>query len=98
MDPSQTPIIINRSNVMGTPVMQSVNAMTLQSLQNMHSRQAHPQSKYAELLAVIEDMGRDMRPTYAGSKSSTERLKRGIIHARALVRECLVEAERSSRL
>ncbi|XP_078680171.1 cyclin-dependent kinase 2-associated protein 1-like isoform X2 [Branchiostoma floridae x Branchiostoma belcheri] len=56
-----------------------------------------PQSKYAELLAVIEDLGKDIRPTYAGSKSSTERLKRGIIHARALVRECLMETERSAR-
>ncbi|XP_072029022.1 cyclin-dependent kinase 2-associated protein 1-like [Amphiura filiformis] len=56
-----------------------------------------PQSKYAELLAVIEDMGRDIRPTYSGSRTATERLKRGIIHARALVRECLAETERSAR-
>ncbi|CAN0326644.1 unnamed protein product [Lampetra fluviatilis] len=56
-----------------------------------------PQSKYAELLAVIEELGRDIRPTYAGSKSATERLKRGIMHARALVRECLAETERSAR-
>ena len=37
------------------------------------------------------------RPCYAGSKSSAERLKRGIVYARILVRECLVEAERSAR-
>ena len=62
-------------------------------------KQAHqaPQSKYAQLLAVIEDMGKDIRPTYAGSKSSAERLKRGIVHARILVRECLLETERSAR-
>ncbi|XP_032803323.1 cyclin-dependent kinase 2-associated protein 1 isoform X1 [Petromyzon marinus] len=62
--------------------------------------QQPPQSKYAELLAVIEELGRDIRPTYAGSKSATERLKRGehsIMHARALVRECLAETERSAR-
>lgn len=53
-------------------------------------------SKYAQLLAVIEEMGRDLRPTYAGSKSSAERLKRGIVHARVLVRECLLETERSA--
>lgn len=47
--------------------------------------------------AVIEDMGKDIRPTYAGSKSSAERLKRGIVHARILVRECLLETERSAR-
>lgn len=54
-------------------------------------------SKYAQLLAVIEEMGRDIRPTYSGSRSSAERLKRGIVHARILVRECLVETERSAR-
>lgn len=54
-------------------------------------------SKYAQLLAVIEEMGKDLRPTYAGSKSSAERLKRGIVHSRILVRECLMETERSAR-
>lgn len=58
---------------------------------------AQSQSKYSQLLGVIEDMGRDIRPTYAGSKSSAERLKRGIVHARILVRECLMECERSAR-
>lgn len=63
----------------------------------LQSQQQVPQSKYAQLLAVIEDMGKDIRPTYAGSKSSAERLKRGIVHARILVRECLLETERSAR-
>ena len=44
-------------------------------------------SKYSQLLAVIEEIGKDIRPTYAGNKSSAERLKRGIVHARILVRE-----------
>jgi len=62
------------------------------------NQQGQPaQSKYGQLLSVIEDMGKDIRPTYACSKSSAERLKRGIIHARILVRECLMEIERSSR-
>lgn len=54
-------------------------------------------SKYGHLLAVIEEMGRDIRPTYSGSRTSAERLKRGIVHARILVRECLLETERSAR-
>jgi len=63
-----------------------------------NNQQGQPaQSKYGQLLSVIEDMGKDIRPTYACSKSSAERLKRGIIHARILVRECLMEIERSSR-
>ncbi|XP_064415755.1 cyclin-dependent kinase 2-associated protein 2 [Latimeria chalumnae] len=55
------------------------------------------QNTYSDLLAVIEEMGKEIRPTYAGSKSAMERLKRGIIHARALVRECLAETERNAR-
>merc|ERR1711997_322530 len=55
------------------------------------------QSKYQQLLSVIEEMNKDIRPTYAGSKSSAERLKRGIVYARILVRDCLMETERSAR-
>uniref|UniRef100_A0A8D2K993 Cyclin-dependent kinase 2-associated protein n=1 Tax=Theropithecus gelada TaxID=9565 RepID=A0A8D2K993_THEGE len=54
-------------------------------------------STYTDLLSVIEEMGKEIRPTYAGSKSAMERLKRGIIHARALVRECQAETERNAR-
>ena len=61
------------------------------------SSNLHQSSKYSQLLAVIEEIGKDIRPTYAGSKSSAERLKRGIVHARILVREALMEAERSAR-
>ena len=54
-------------------------------------------SKYADLLAVIEELGKDIKPTNAGSRSASDRLKRGILHARGLVRECLIETERSAR-
>lgn len=54
-------------------------------------------SKYAQLLMVLEEMGRDVRPSYSGSRTSAERLKRGIVHARILVRECLMETEKSAR-
>ena len=55
------------------------------------------QSKYAQLLSVIEELGRDIRPAYASSRSSAERVKRGIVHARMLVKECLAETEKSAR-
>lgn len=55
------------------------------------------QSKYIQLLNVIEEIGHDIRPIYAGSRGSCERVKRGIVHARILVKECLVETERSAR-
>ena len=54
-------------------------------------------SKYQHLLSVIEEMSQDIRPAYAGSKSSAARLTRAITYARILVRECLVETERSAR-
>lgn len=62
-----------------------------------NSKQEHSQSKYAQLLGVIEEMGKEVRPTYAGSRSSAERLKRNIVSARILVRECLIETEKSAR-
>ena len=55
------------------------------------------QSKYNQLLALIRDMEKDIRPSYACSKSSIERLKREINHGRLLIREALVEIERSSQ-
>ena len=70
----------------------NANSATSQQKQPQQS-----QSKYIQLLSVIEEMGKDIRPTYAGSKTSTERLKRGIVQARILVRECLMECERAAR-
>ncbi|TMS08049.1 cyclin-dependent kinase 2-associated protein 1 isoform X1 [Larimichthys crocea] len=75
-----------------------VNIMNLTETQHTGSSGSQvPQNKYAELLAIIEELGKEIRPTYAGSKSAMERLKRGIIHARGLVRECLAETERNAR-
>ena len=50
------------------------------------------QSKYGQLLQIIEEIGKDLRPSYAGSRCSAERLKRSIINARTLIRECLNES------
>lgn len=76
----------------------SANITTpLTSVNHMQASNNSALTKYAQLLLVIEEMGRDIRPTYSGSRSSAERLKRGIVHARILVRECLLETERSAR-
>uniref|UniRef100_A0A8C6QU43 Cyclin-dependent kinase 2-associated protein 1 n=1 Tax=Nannospalax galili TaxID=1026970 RepID=A0A8C6QU43_NANGA len=56
-----------------------------------------PQSKYAELLAIVEELGKEIRPTYTGSKSAMERLKRDITLEACLVQECLAETERNAR-
>ncbi|XP_016132803.1 cyclin-dependent kinase 2-associated protein 1-like [Sinocyclocheilus rhinocerous] len=78
------------------PMLNDFGPPSLGFLQGPNGNQV-PQSKYAELLAIIEELGKEIRPTYAGSKSAMERLKRGIIHARGLVRECLAETERNAR-
>lgn len=44
----------------------------------------------------MQEMGREVRPAYAGNRASTERLKRGVAHARLLVREAMVESERAA--
>ncbi|KAK9732002.1 Cyclin-dependent kinase 2-associated protein [Popillia japonica] len=87
--------------IMETVDIQAVESklsdVTVTAIPMKQSLQQPGQSKYAQLLGVIEEMGKEVRPTYAGSRSSAERLKRGIVHARLLVRECLVETERSAR-
>ncbi|XP_025602061.2 uncharacterized protein LOC105685013 [Athalia rosae] len=55
------------------------------------------QSKYSQLLGIIEELGRDIRLTYAGSRTSAERVKMGITCAKLLVRDCLLEAEVNSK-
>eukprot|EP00061_Rhincodon_typus_P014331 g41280.t1 len=57
------------------PLINDYGPPSMGYLQGMSSNQA-PQSKYAELLTIIEELGKDIRPTYAGSKSAMERLKR----------------------
>merc|ERR1711956_174566 len=47
-------------------------------------------SKYNQLLLVLDELNKDVRPAYAGSKASVERLRRGISHARLLVHEQLI--------
>lgn len=73
------------------------SSATPASLQSSVAPSQNSPGKYSELLAVIEELGKDIRPTYAGSKNAAERLKKGIMHARVLVRECLVETDRCAR-
>lgn len=82
--------------VTAIPITPNKSSVVIQN-QNSLSKQDPGQSKYTQLLGVIEEMGREVRPTYAGSRSSAERLKRNIVSARILVRECLIETERSAR-
>lgn len=51
-------------------------------------------ARYNVLLGIIEELKKDVRPTYAGSKTSAERLKRNINLARIEIRQCMQELER----
>jgi heme oxygenase len=81
----------------------SRDSLTLPSHNSVHQyvpvqQRLMQQSKYVQLLNVIEEMGKDIKPTYAGNKNSAERLRRAIASARILVRECQLECDRNSRL
>lgn len=52
------------------------------------------QSRYNVLLGIIEELKKDIRPTYALSKTSAERLKRNISLARSEIRNCVMEMDR----
>lgn len=54
------------------------------------------QSRYNLLLNMIEELKKDIRPCYACSKMSAERLKRNINLARVEIRNCIMELERCS--
>lgn len=56
--------------------------------QSTSSSQGSGLSKYAQLLAVIEEMGRDIRPTYAMGRG--DRLKRLIIQAKVSFKWLLI--------
>ena len=53
-------------------------------------------SSYGQMVSVLQELGREVRPAYAGNRASTERLKRGMAHARSLVREAMMECERAA--
>ena len=65
-----------------------------QNLMQQQPRGGVSQQRYAELLAVIEELTKDIKPTYAGNRMAAERLKKGIALARTLARDCRLEAER----
>lgn len=54
-------------------------------------------SKYMQLLALVEELGKDIRPSYTGNRNCSERLKRSLMHARILIKECQQELERNMR-
>ena len=90
--PSSPPILTKSGSTSSTSSKQITGGSTLELNHVIHATlKDHQVSKYNQLLALLEEKNKDVRPSYAGSKSSSERLKRGIAHARILVREALLE-------
>ena len=56
------------------------------------------EDRYEELLSLVGDMGREVKPAYTGNKNSAERLKKSILAARGIVKELMVETEKFNRL
>lgn len=87
---SSTPNVVN---VVYTGNTQTASLPQYQIAQNVQS----PGSKYNQLIALIEELGKEIRPTYTGNRNSTEKLKRAIAHGRILARECILEVEKNAR-
>lgn len=77
-------------------IIQPVVTQSLYRSQTIGLPSASGQSKYSQLLGVIEELGKDIRLTYAGSRTSAERVRTGIARAKFLVKDCLMEAEINS--
>ncbi|CAJ0564808.1 unnamed protein product, partial [Mesorhabditis spiculigera] len=51
-------------------------------------------TKYQQLVFLINEIGKDLPQMYNGSKHCSEKVKRYLVHARILARECMMEADR----
>lgn len=87
----------NFFNHEGTPSILGLQVPNfVSSNQNLlnHSQSSGLVARYNVLLGLIEELKKDVRPTYAGSKTSSERFKRNINLARIEIRHCLQEIDR----
>jgi hypothetical protein len=74
--------------------LQVPNFVSANSNLSSNSQAPGLQSRYNVLLGIIEELKKDIRPTYALSKTSAERVKRNINLARSEIRNCILEMER----
>ncbi|CAJ0580804.1 unnamed protein product, partial [Mesorhabditis spiculigera] len=56
------------------------------------------ETKYQQLLCLFNEVSKDMPQAYTGNKHCAERIKRFLVHARILTRECIMEADRDRAL
>ncbi|RNA12905.1 cyclin-dependent kinase 2-associated 1-like [Brachionus plicatilis] len=90
----------------GSPSLPASSSLSTTSANNSHHLQSASsasstnnvkmnQSRYQQLLGIIDDMGKEIRTCYSGNKNSIERLKRNIASARILVKDCQIECDRN---
>ena len=104
--PPPPPLISTDFHLMMSPKISSFDEASAPTLHNFEvgSQKSIPvtavpdaglvfPSKYDQLLMTLQEMNKDIRPSYAGSKTSVERLKRNITQARILIREALNESD-----
>lgn len=79
-----------------TPSQQTVTVTVSVSVS---SSSVPAQSKYVKLLRIIEQLGRDLKPFYTGSKlrKTMPKVERDLMKACRLVKQCQVEATKSSK-
>ena len=104
--PPPPPLISTDFHLMMSPKISSFDEASAPTLHNFEvgSQKSIPvtavpdaglvfPSKYDQLLMTLQEMNKDIRPSYAGSKMSVECLKRNITQARILIREALNESD-----
>ena len=81
---SQTPV----SPFFVTPANVYISYFLFSALSSQfsHFQGIASSSRYQQLLAVIDEIGREIKPTYSGNKLSADRLRRNIVAARVLIR------------
>lgn len=52
------------------------------------------ETHYNELVRMIAEIGKDIKPAYTNSRVSTERLRKNIMVARGVVRECFSDLDK----
>lgn len=89
-----------RKNIGVTARMTEPLLTVLNSTPSQQSVSSIPtQSKYVKLLRAIEQLGRDLKPFYTGSKlcKTMPKVERDLLKACRLVKQCRVEAMKSSK-
>ncbi|KAL5478166.1 hypothetical protein EMCRGX_G025058 [Ephydatia muelleri] len=54
------------------------------------------EAHYSELMKLISEIGKDIKPAYTNSKLAADRLRKNIVVARGVLRECVSDLDKLS--